>query len=195
MNKTKEFEQFGCVLCKQFIDPLTIQTVSWYLENKIRRQEWRQTDSKDPTSKFAYYADPLIEVLLKANIDQVEEICGKELHPTYSFARVYQPGEKLESHTDRPSCEVSVTVSVAYKGNPSEIWMRYKENDSISYQLEPGDAVVYKGCEAYHWREPLNEDQLVIQFMLHYVDKNGPFNKHKYDTRPDLGFSSSTRSS
>jgi hypothetical protein len=192
ITKPEEFERFGCVLVQDFLDSVTLQTISVYLENKIRRDEW-QPKENDPTTKLAYYADPLIETVLQVSLPLVSNTCGKELYPTYSYARIYQPGEDLSPHTDRPSCEISVTVNVASKGIPSQIWMHYKDNKPHSFILNPGDAVVYKGCEAKHWRETLKSDQLNVQFMLHYVDKFGPHCERKFDTRPALGYPPNSR--
>lgn len=193
MTESEQFEQYGCVLIEGLLDSLMVKTISMYMENKIRRNEW-QANEKDLATKFFYYADPLIETVLQANLPLVAKICGKELYPTYSYMRVYQPGEDLRPHIDRESCEISVTVNVASKGTPSPIWMQYKDNEPHAYILNPGDAVVYKGCEAKHWRKPFEADQLNVQFMLHYVDKHGPYAKYKFDTRPNIGFSIKTRS-
>lgn len=194
MTKPEQFEQYGCVLVEGFLDPLTIQTISMYMENKIRRNEWREMET-NPATKFGYYGDPLIETVLQTSLPLVAEACGKELEPTYSYMRVYQPGEQLKPHVDRPSCEISVTVNVASKGPASEIWMHYKDNEPHAYILNPGDAAVYKGKEVTHWRDPLKPDQLNVQFMLHYVDKNGPHAERKFDTRPALGYPSNLRRS
>lgn len=194
ITTSEQFEKYGCVLVEGFLDPLTVQTISMYMENKIRRNEW-EVEEAGPVTKLSYYSDPLIETVLQASLPLVAETCGKELDPTYSYMRVYQPGEKLEPHVDRPSCEISVTVNVASKGTPSPIWMHYKDNEPHAYTLNPGDAVVYKGCEAKHWRAPLKADQLNVQFMLHYVNKNGPHAGYKFDTRPNLGFPSKARRS
>lgn len=194
ITTSEQFEKYGCVLVEGFLDLLTVQTISMYMENKIRRNEWEMKEA-DPVTKLSYYGDPLIETVLQASLPLVAETCGKELNPTYSYMRVYQPGEELEPHVDRPSCEISVTVNVASKGTPSPIWMHYKDNEPHAYTLNPGDAVVYKGCEAKHWRAPLKADQLNVQFMLHYVNKNGPHARCKFDTRPNLGFPSKARRS
>lgn len=194
ITKPEEFERFGCVLVQDFLNPITLQTISVYFENKIRRDEW-QPKENDPITKLAYYADPLIETVLYASLPLVSEVCGKELHPTYSYSRIYQPGEELEPHVDRPSCEISVTVNVAAKGRPSPIWMHYRDNQPHSYTLNPGDAVVYKGCEAKHWRNTFKSDQLNVQFMLHYVNKFGPHAEKKFDTRPALGYPPNSRRS
>lgn len=178
MTDEEVFEKHGYVRVNDFIDTQTISVISQYFENKIRRGLWKEIESSacrvtDKTSRYSYYADPLIEVILLSSKDAVENIIGKELIPTYSYSRIYQPGEKLSPHQDRPECEVSVTVNVANKGKISPIYMQYKDNDPEKHILSPGDAVVYKGCEAMHWRQPLNNDQLNVQFMLHYVYKNG----------------------
>lgn len=195
LTKPEQFERFGCVLIEGFLDFATVQIISMYMENKIRRTEWDLLGEKELTTKFAYYADPLIEAILQTSLPLVSETCAKDLDPTYSYMRVYQPGEKLSPHTDRTSCEISVTVNVASRGKPSAIWMQFKDNEPCAYTLNPGDAVVYKGCEAKHWRLPFETDQLNVQFMLHYVDKFGPYAERKFDTRPNLGFSGKTRRS
>lgn len=195
MNNPEIFETNGCVLLANFIDQQTIKVISQYLENKILRGEWvEKQKEKDPTSQYFYYADPLIEVLLKTCKSAVEETTGKQLLPTYSYARIYQPGESLLPHIDRQSCEISVTVNVASKGEISPIYTQFNNNEPEKHVLNPGDAVVYKGCEVMHWRSPLKNDQLNVQFMLHYVDKNGPNAKYEKDGRPNYGMSSDTRS-
>lgn len=191
-NLPKIFETKGCVQFNSFIDQDTIKTVSQYLENKLKRGEWIN-ENEDPTTRLCYYADPLIEVILINAKDAVSEVCGKELIPTYSYARIYQPGEELRPHIDRAACEISVTVNVANTGEISPIYMQYGINPESKHILSPGDAVIYKGCEARHWRLPLKEGQLNVQFMLHYVDKNGPHASHAKDRRASYAAPSSTR--
>lgn len=188
MSDAAHFEKHGCVRINNFIDSQTVSIVSQYLENKIRRGEWSEGDEgPQAASRFFYYADPLIEVILLASKNAVEEAVGKELLPTYSYARIYQPGEALKPHVDRESCEISVTVNVATKGEFSPIFVQYSGNDPEKHVLNPGDAVIYKGCDATHWRNPLKEGQLNVQFMLHYVDKNGPNSAFSKDRRAAYG--------
>lgn len=196
MTDPEYFEKHGCVLVKNFIDEQTITVVSQYFENKIRRGEWQETNERgvDFVSSYSYYADPLIEVLLQASKEAVEDATGKELIPTYSYSRIYQPGERLAPHIDRPACEVSVTVNVATKGEFSPIYTQYGQNDPEKHVLNPGDAVVYLGCDVMHWRQPLKDGQLNVQFMLHYVDKNGPKAEYAKDKRAAYGFDSVQRS-
>jgi hypothetical protein len=194
MTDVETFEACGCVKVDGFIDETSIAIISQYLENRIKRGEWVETaEGSDPTSKYSCYADPLVEVFLQRSLAAIEEATGKELIPTYSYARVYQPGEKLSPHTDRPSCEISVTVNVASVGEVSPIYTQYGKNNPEKHILKPGDAVVYKGCEVSHWRQPLEEGQLNVQFMLHYVDKNGPNAVYAIDKRPAYGMNMCSR--
>ena len=54
-----------------------------------------------------------------------------------------------------------------------------------SVSLNPGDGLIYRGCDCYHWREPFAGNHLA-QVFLHYVDQNGPNKEWKYDKRPHL---------
>lgn len=191
------FQSKGYIKVESLVDTQTIQTISQYFENKINRGEWtaKSEISKNESSKFGYYADPLIEVMLKKCLPAIEKQTGLELEPTYSFSRVYQEGEELEPHTDRPSCEVSATINVACTGDIWPIWVQYENNDPVKCMLKPGDAVIYKGCEVTHWRRKLPKSQINVQFMLHYVNKNGPNAEYKFDKREALSLDSSARRS
>jgi hypothetical protein len=195
MNDAEYFEKHGCVLVRNFFDEQTIFVVSKYFENKIRRGEWVEISKKeDPNSRYAYYADPLIEVFLESSKEAVEDATGKNLLPTYSYSRIYQPGEEHAPHVDSSSCEISVTVNVATRGEFSPIYTQYGQNDPEKHVLNPGDAVIYMGCDVLHWRRLLKDNQLNVQFMMHYVDKDGPNAEYAKDKRINYGFNSDTRS-
>jgi hypothetical protein len=184
------FQKLGYTKVENLIDADTIKTVSKYFENKLRRGEWVSPDKlpEGDASKLGYYSDPLVEVLLKEYQPAIEKETGLDLEPTYSFSRVYQEGEELTPHIDRPSCEISVTVNVVCTGDIWPIWMQYEDKDPVKCLLNPGDAVIYKGCEVTHWRRKLAKGLVNVQFMLHYVDKNGPYIEYKFDGRESLGF-------
>jgi len=189
---SQEFSTNGHVYVERLIDAQTIQTVSHYLENKITREDWRpevgktEAGTTDATALFVY-ADPLVEVLLSATLHAVEEATGLTLLPTYSYARVYQAGEQLPKHVDRAACEISVTINIASIGGISPLLVQYKDGQPRELLLNPGDALVYKGCEVEHWRESFSLGQTTVQMMLHYVDANGPYKGHIFDGRGKLG--------
>lgn len=193
-----EFQKKGCVVVKSFIDKTTIATISQYMENKLLVNSWaeRKADFNyhESPSQYMSYADPLTETILKSSTGSIEQITGLELYPTYSYSRIYLKGDELTPHVDRPSCEISITINVATVGKPWPIWMKAVDQDPMKIEIEPGDAVLYKGCEVTHWRDKMIDTDINVQFMMHYVDKNGPYASYKWDKRPGLGYPLNTRS-
>lgn len=197
----KSFDKNGYVNINKFISSDFIQTISTYMEYCVNQNGYMDNLNymteklKDPTSRFSRYADPLIETILVDKLHEVEKNVGKELYPTYSYSRVYMGEDVLDAHVDRPACEYSVTVNVATLGHPWPIYLKKEGSPQIQILLEPGDAVIYKGCEILHWRQPMpvSNCKINVQFMLHYVDKVGPYADHKWDKRPSLGLSNEQR--
>jgi hypothetical protein len=184
-----EFQQKGYVLIKNFIDPQSVQTISKYLENALKRYPENNQGGNGDSSAISWYADPLIEYILETSTAELEKITGFSLFPSYSFTRAYQKNEELKPHVDRPACEISVTCHIATIGKPWPIWMQTPGGEPTEYILEPGDACVYKGCEVKHWRTPATDTDINVQMMLHYVNQKGPSANYRYDKRPALGLS------
>ena len=103
--------------------------------------------------------------------------------------RLYAEGEVLARHTDRPACEISVTVSVKIpKGmGPSVIYLKPPGLPETHVEMHEGDACIYAGLEVEHWREPFPSDGY-IQLFLHFIDRHGKnFPQCAYDERERLG--------
>jgi hypothetical protein len=160
-------------------------------------------DDQCPLSE-AIHGAPIFDALLEHLVPVFEQASGKKLFPTYAYARLYVPGEELEIHTDRPSCEISATVTLDFDGNVWPIYMAdHDETKSVEQKfgkdkkpywlknitcisMEVGDAVLYRGQDKVHWREKYTEGQWQAQVFLHYVDQNGPNAEWKYDKRNKL---------
>jgi hypothetical protein len=114
---------------------------------------------------------PFVRLLIR-KIPQINELLGEEVLPTYSYARVYKRNAILERHRDRPSCEISLSLNLK-KDVDWPIYFQKPDQSEVSIELSPGDAVVYLGCEADHWRDRFDGNEHV-QVFLHYVRANGP---------------------
>jgi hypothetical protein len=131
------------------------------------------------------YGDPHLDMLLERVRPKVEQATGFKLWPTYSYLRVYRRGHVLKAHRDRPSCEISMSVNLGMSADePWPLWIAGPKGIA-SVALNPGDGLIYRGCDCYHWREPFAGNHLA-QVFLHYVDQNGPKAQWKYDKRPRL---------
>lgn len=138
-------------------------------------------------NSYSYYNLPICNILLGKLNSIVSEHFGKNLIPTYSYCRIYFKGAVLPPHKDRESCEYSVTMNLSQ----TQPWPIYMGDEEILQN--PGDAVLYKGCEIEHSRKVFEGDEY-IQVFLHYVDKNGINCKYAYDKRSEYIFRFNTQS-
>lgn len=129
-----------------------------------------QGDPQAPNSSAMYDYMPFVRLLVE-KIPQVSELLGEKVLPTYTYARVYKAGSELTRHRDRPACEVSLTLNLA-KGTDWPIYFQRPDGSETCLELQPGDAVMYLGCQADHWREKFSGNEYT-QLFMHYVRANG----------------------
>tara|TARA_X000001388_G_scaffold48489_1_gene34736 strand:+ start:4883 stop:5515 length:633 start_codon:yes stop_codon:yes gene_type:complete len=145
------------------------------------------SDDQVPNT-YSHYADLVMETLLLGLIPRMEKETGFKVYPTYSYARIYKNGDVLHRHSDRYSCEVSTTLNLG--GDPWPIYLEpsgKKGMAGIKINLNPGDMLIYRGCELEHWREVFNGNHCG-QVFLHYNDqKSKDAEKNKFDGRPFIG--------
>ena len=150
---------------------------------------------------YSKYGDWAMEALLMQLLPLMIKKTGLKLIPTYTYMRMYENGNILRRHKDRPSCEISTTLHLGGDDWPiflypsgqefviDEFKQIHKPNapKGIKVNLDPGDMLIYSGCDLEHWREPF-EGEACAQVFLHYNNGNGPFGKDNlYDKRPILG--------
>lgn len=138
-------------------------------------------DSQVPNAKAILEHEYMFETLQERVWPTLEKAVGEELIPTYAYARLYSNGDVLEKHTDRPACEVSVTIQLGRSHHYA--WPIYMGGQR--FDLGEGDGVVYSGCDVEHWRDKCDgpEGYYAGQVFLHFVRKNGPYADHVGDKR------------
>jgi len=155
------------------------------------------------------YGDVLMDTLLQHIKPTLEEQIDIRLTETYTYTRLYKHGDILKRHKDRPSCAVSATMNIGgdewpiYVDSTGSGTIIYDENNiAVDYQvgtepgvkvmLNPGDCLVYKGCELEHWRETFY-GETCAQVFLHYNDASSPeAETNRYDGRPFVGIPKTT---
>jgi hypothetical protein len=180
------FEQQGYAVIKQFIPRIMCE----YISKNIRVLEAHSRLSLGDTQvqkAFSGGSPAVTETLLDLMTPILSHRLDCELYPTYSYLRIYLKGAALAKHMDRYSCEISATLPIEYEG--PGIWPLCLEVDGNvkKIELEPGDALIYKGIQIPHWREPF-EGERQVQVFLHYVKKHGQYSEFKFDKRPHLSY-------
>lgn len=203
MNYINQFNEQKFVYLPDFLDKTNCVELTSEFQ-KLHAEGKTEVDTQCSKS-FSVYGAEIFDRLLEQLCPYFEEASGLKLYPTYSYARIYQPGETLKIHRDRDSCEISASLTLAIDDNyPWDIFFGfdgteddneysdYDEENNLKYiknvsklRMNVGDAVLYRGKEIYHWRkEYLGKKQ--VQVFLHYVDINGPCSNSKYDGRGQL---------
>jgi len=177
------FEKNKYVYLTNAIDQNACKELTQYMF-KLKEEGKLTQDDQCPLS-WSIYGDPVLEHIQDQLLNGFSQAAGKDLIPTYTYARIYETGEELKKHSDRPSCEISATMTVGFDPD-SQIWpifFREKESDpGFPVVIEAGDAVLYRGTELEHWR-PVYKGKWQVQVFFHYVDADGPHKEWAHDKR------------
>jgi hypothetical protein len=158
-------------------------------------QDFGTMFDKQMPGPFSIYGDVMNDMLLSNLKPRMEEETGMSLVPTYSYMRTYTNGDELPRHKDRPSCEISTTLNLDGDMWPIFLKMDSRPNEEIEVKLNPGDMLIYRGCDQEHWRNEFRGNYS-MQTFLHYNNADGPFGKtNMYDNRAHLGLPEQFRNS
>lgn len=124
----------------------------------------------------------------------ISEIVGKELLPTYDFLRIYRQGDKCNVHSDRYSCEHSLSLTLGYSDDePWDLQVERERTEPTpqidrnfrgsfaSIKMKPGDALLYQGIHHRHGRTDPNPNRWSAHIFLHWVDRDGPYREYAFE--------------
>jgi len=208
--KTKKYQVIKGALSKELANfifnymMLQRDAVDWMVKhqkvNPYNPFIGNRVDQQIPGA-YSKYADWVMETLLMYMIPVMKAKTGLELIPTYSYTRLYEKGNILHRHKDRPSCEISTTLHLGGDEWPIFLDPTGASNviderkniikpgapKGVRVDLKVGDMLIYSGCDLEHWREPF-QGKVCSQVFLHYNHANGRFAKtNLLDGRPILG--------
>jgi hypothetical protein len=128
----------------------------------------------------------------------MEQVAGRRLLPTYDYFRIYRQGDLCFVHRDRPACEHSMSLTIAYsdgkpwplelgregEAGPQDIITEdFGPERMASLSMEVGDAVAYQGYEHRHGRITPNPNAWSAHLFLHWIDPDGPHREQAFDGR------------
>jgi len=168
-------------ISKERSSDLSFDFLKYCKENNL------EGDEQAPDSFSAYNYISFLELLCEKT-PEVSSAIGEVVLPTYAYARVYKNGSELLRHTDRDACEISLTLHL-HGDSTWPIWIETPSGEQRSVDLNPGDAMVYLGRTAPHWREKY-DGEYYTQVFLHYVRSRGDcayayFDKLNEKTKPE----------
>jgi hypothetical protein len=170
--------QNSYVVIDNFVTPEQANALAVEMEEVYKKHpgDFSQ-DIQCPESLAIYDMWAFVELLVE-KIPVIAAVTEEPMFPTYSYARMYKNSETLERHTDRGACEVSVTLHLSNDGVEWPIYFETPDKRTVALNLKPGQAAVYLGCIAPHWRDAY-EGTDYRQVFLHYVRARGE-NRHCY---------------
>lgn len=174
-----ELVENGYKVIRNFVTTEQADKVSSGIRRETNSNNFMR-DSQAPNADAVHNVSEGLELLVNKN-KEVSDLVGASVLPTYCYARVYKNGCDLKKHTDRPECEISLTVNL----DGDKEWNFYIENvngEEKSITLNKGDAILYLGIERPHWRNEYEGDEYT-QIFLHYVKQNGQNNDRYFDRK------------
>ena len=203
-TRNEFFDTNGYLIIKNLCDPEKLfhsvpkerGLFNWKGSNKLDKFTYEEVETQVNGSVARYWHPQYRKIHSEIRLI-IEQAIGRKLYNTYYYDRFYFPGQPLIKHTDRPSCEISVTIHISTNIKESwPIWIKTPDTfedktmktliasgENRFVHLEAGDGMIYKGCERPHWRDPmpgllestLNKDESLYyhQIFFHYVLQDG----------------------
>lgn len=144
---------------------------------------------------YGYHYAPMA-TFLWGMTPAISALVGRDLLPTYAYFRIYGQGDICRVHSDRPSCEHSLSLMLATSDDlpwPLDVGAEHIEtpramaDDDFGTQpyssiaMNAGDAVLYQGVHRIHGRVTPNPNRWTAHLFLHWIDPDGPYADKAFD--------------
>jgi len=175
-----EMEKDGCIVIKNLCDPEELYYPVPLERGQIvyrdaSRFEHIEQDPQVPGS-LSRHNHPQYRSIYNKVRKKLEDLLERRLSRTFYYDRYYFSGQELKKHLNSEQHEITVTIHIS--NNLKEewpVWIKTSDTytdkvksailvpgDERSIVLEPGDALVYKGCERPCWRDKMHSKQSKI---------------------------------
>lgn len=202
------YQRHGSALLPRLFAPEIVAAHAYQLSQQVARTGTQMLAPPSLGNKPCYeaygYALPVLATFLWGLTPHIEALTGCVLLPTYSYFRTYQQDDVCRVHTDRPACEHSLSLTLAYADGipwalsvskqplPADAALRQTRHGESDFgalahtdlPMQPGDAVLYRGVDYAHGRLRPNPNRWSAHLFMHWVDRNGPFADRAFDRQP-----------
>jgi hypothetical protein len=167
-----QFRSQGYAPVGHLIHPFHISALRRYYRYQLRTGKLHLGDTQSPL-RYTAYNDSVARFFHLQLTAAVTAFAGEPVKPSYVYLASYQPGAILPKHTDREQCEFSVTLCLDYAPEPHRAtpWPLHlhKQSGKVTVFQAIGDALLYRGCQLPHSRDPLPEGHTSTSIFFHYV--------------------------
>ncbi|MGN6155084.1 MAG: hypothetical protein ACTHN4_05045 [Sphingomicrobium sp.] len=139
-----------------------------------------------------------LETFLWGLTPTMSRLIGKDVLPSYTYFRIYLKDDICRVHSDRPSSEFGLSLTLEYSDDkPWDLQVGKERIESLyplsddfgsmdyaSVEMQVGDAVLYQGSHYAHGRMQPNPNKWSAHLFLFFVDRNGPYAGHAFDEKP-----------
>lgn len=164
----RAFRRRGYAVLPPLLPPPFVAALAGYARGLISAE----TPMGDPQCalRYAFHNDRMARFVHHQLVHAVAAVAGEPLKPSYVYLASYRPGAVLPRHRDRAQCEVSVSFLIDFTAGAPPWPLRLDTADGpVAVEQQPGDALLYRGCELPHWREALPAGCTSTSLFLHYV--------------------------
>jgi len=209
MDDQHEYLQRGATCVRglyprELVDALAFQ-LSLQVKGRGKAMLAPPTIGNKPCYEGYGYQSPALLTFLWGLTPRVALMAGEPILPTYAYFRTYQKGDICRVHCDRPACEHSVSLTLAYSDDipwALEVGSKpvpenqrgtkrgdddFGADESTAFSMAPGDAVFYHGVEFMHGRTRPNPNRWSLHLFMHWVSRNGPYASQAFDGQPVHG--------
>lgn len=169
-------------LVENFVDPHTTAAAAATYRELVAGGllDFRDLQS----ARYVHVNDPVARLIACSVAPQVTRLTTVHVKPTYTYFGGYVGGAELPPHHDRPQCEftasfhveanpasavcplnVGTRVHAVAVGNPT----RPQPHEVRTLYPRAGDAMLLKGRQLTHWRDPLPEGVNCSNVFLHFI--------------------------
>jgi hypothetical protein len=202
MKVSGDYHRDGYARIERLLAPEVVRAFLHRLQQDVSqsRVSLREYARQSPLLKkpsveiYGYHYKPMI-TFLWGMTPIMSQLTGRDLLPTYNYFRIYSEGDVCRVHSDRASCEHSLSLTLGYSdGKPWELQVGreplpepkliaedFAEDSFSSIAMEPGDAVLYQGVTRRHGRTTPNPNRWSAHMFLHWVDREGPHAASAFD--------------
>lgn len=151
--------------------------ITAYRSNKLKEEfvkfseENCLTQDNQYSNSYGFYNYISFLEILCEKTPKISDIIEETVLPTYAYSRIHKNGSTVNSYIGNDSCEISLILHLG-GDTPWKICIKNPNGQDQFIILNPGDAMIYLGCEKNYWREKYKGNECV-EVSLHYVRSRG----------------------